>query len=129
MRISKVDQVIEDERGSITQVVSFGKWKQLNLFSRKQSSLGGGHYHKKTREFFYLIDGQASVKIASIRDGIISSHVFKSGDCFEMQPFEQHYFKFLSDTCFIALYSTIFNKDKPDVYVADTLPSLKDVFR
>lgn len=126
MKIGKVEDKVVDERGSIVQVVS-GEWRQLNIVTSKQGSLRGGHYHRKTREFFYVLHGEVKTKICT-SDGKVHSYTFHSGDCFEVLEAEQHYLKFLKDTTLVVLYSAPFNNSNPDVFVEIALPKLEEIF-
>lgn len=120
--------IIEDPRGRLIQVTSKSIWKQLNVIIRKKGTLGGGHYHKKTSEFFYVFSGKLILKIYSLSDCKTSSSVVKQGSCFEVIPMQQHYMKFQEDTALIVLYSEAFDQQKPDTFIAKSLPKLEDVF-
>ena len=128
MEIRTVDEVVKDDRGSLIQVISSGEWKQLNILIRKAGSLGGGHYHRKIHEYFYVVKGRVQVKTISVDNGQRESHIFQAGDCFAVLPGEQHYMKFLKETILAALYSIAVDKEKPDTFVDRRFPSLDEVF-
>jgi dTDP-4-dehydrorhamnose 3,5-epimerase-like enzyme len=128
MEIRKVDQVISDKRGTLIQVTSAGKWKQLNVLTRKAGSLGGGHYHRKAVEFFYVIKGKVEVKTISVQTREVQHHTFHDNDCFVTLPMEQHYMKFHEDTTIAALYSEIYEGKDDDTLVDTEMPSLQSVF-
>ena len=128
MEVYDVEQVVSDQRGSIIQVVSQGEWKQLNVLKRKAGSLGGGHYHRQTHEFFYLIKGKMEVKTMSVKNSSVQSYTFQEGACFSVPPYEQHYMAFKDESILVTLYSEPFDINNPDVFVDEKLPSLNLVF-
>jgi quercetin dioxygenase-like cupin family protein len=95
---------------------------------RKQGVLGAGHYHRHTRELFYVLEGSLILKLIPILEGGLFSYSFQKGDCFEVAPGEQHYMKFVEDTTLVVLYSEVFNTDSQDIFVDDKLPNLKELF-
>jgi mannose-6-phosphate isomerase-like protein (cupin superfamily) len=128
MIYNQVEAIVEDKRGKITQVVSGREWKQLNIIERKGDSLGGGHYHKQTREFFYILRGKVLLKVGSVYSRKILTYELENNFCFEVLPQEQHYMKFIEDTTLVVLYSCVFDKDNNDTFVNLTLPPLKEIF-
>ena len=128
MEVRKVQNIIQDNRGSIVEVTSSGDWKQLNILTRKAGTLGGGHYHRLTSEFFYVLKGQVEVKTISLKKDEIHNHIFYRGDCFLISPWEQHYMKFHKETILITLYSITYDKHNPDTFVENNLPQLGQIF-
>ncbi len=128
MKIAKVEQTVSDARGSLVQVVSEGSWRQLNVVTRKAGSLGGGHYHERTEEFFYVQQGSLDLKAINRISGEANVRTFETGDCFLVGTQEQHYMRFQADTVLVILYSAPFNQQSPDILVDSKLPSLNDVF-
>ena len=128
MRIKRIEHVIKDNRGSLTQVTSGVEWRQLNVLTRKARSLGGGHYHRKTEEFFYVLKGKLELKIIDRKSQILKMHTFRTNDCFLIHPNEQHYMKFLRETVLIILYKLPYNNKNPDTIVDCSLPKLEDIF-
>ena len=90
--------------------------------------MGGGHYHKQTREFFYVLSGKLFLKVIQVNNKNTVSYVFNEGQCFEILPGEQHYMLFEQDTILVTLYSKSFSKSNPDTFVNNNLPTIKDMF-
>ena len=128
MKQLKVEDQIQDFRGQLVQVTSAGNWRQLNVIVRKRGILGAGHFHRHTRELFYVLEGSLILKIIPVKEGDESSYCFHQGDCFEVAPGEQHYMQFVEDTTLVVLYSEPFNSDNPDIFVEAELPDLKEIF-
>lgn len=128
MRICPVEETIIIESGTITQVTSRGTWKQLNIICKKAGKLGAGHYHKKTRELFYIISGNLDAITMAPGSKTTQHFSFAAGDCFEVEPLEQHYFKFKEDTVLAVLYSKPFDAKAPDIHIYADLPLPGEVF-
>lgn len=90
-----------DERGSLTQLVH-GGWNQVNVIFSRRDTVRGGHYHKKNREAFYVVNGSCEVTLTI--DGEEKTQVFKSGDFFSIEPNTFHLFRYLEDTLLVSLY-------------------------
>ena len=58
--ILKTDFKFKDIRGSLTQLAHNG-WEQINVLITHKDVFRGGHYHKKTKEAFYVISGELVV--------------------------------------------------------------------
>ena len=99
------DFAFSDERGSLYQLVHSG-WQQVNVSKTYKGTIRGGHYHKETREAFFVIEGQLEVEL-------------KSGDFFMIEPYAVHSFTFMDDTLMVALY------DKP----VEKSDGSKDIFK
>ncbi|MCX8126668.1 MAG: cupin domain-containing protein [Dehalococcoidia bacterium] len=129
MEVKRPEYVFKDERGELSQVISGGPWRQLNILKRRAGSLGGGHYHARTEELFYVLSGKVRVKIFdTLSDCHVKSETFAEGDCFTIMPYEQHYMSFLTHTVMVVLYSQPFNEKEPDVMVDQRLPKLGEAF-
>lgn len=107
-----------DKRGVFLEVYRGKGWKELNFFSLKRGFSRGGHYHKKTLELFFVIEGKCLVKIVNIKNPKLRRFIAREKDIFLVEPYETHYLKALQDTKMIALLSVPHNKNKPDVYEA-----------
>ena len=55
------DFSFNDERGFLFQLCRDG-WKQINVSKTIAGTFRGGHYHKNTKEAFFIIDGEVSDK-------------------------------------------------------------------
>ncbi|MCL2505220.1 MAG: cupin domain-containing protein [Alphaproteobacteria bacterium] len=97
----KPDFEFSDERGCLVQLAHAG-WEQINFLLTKAGVHRGGHYHKETREAFYVIDGE--LELTAKRDGQTEHHSFTTGDFFVIQPLISHSMTFAKDTRMIALY-------------------------
>ncbi len=115
-KIKEPDFEFSDNRGSLIQLVHEG-YNQINVLISKKGVERGGHYHKISREAFYVIDGSVEVKFSS--DGQASeTHIFNTGDFFEIEPLVVHSMFFPEDCTMIAMYDICVEKDDgtKDIY-------------
>jgi len=93
-----------DERGSLTQLVHKG-YTQVNVLVSKQKVQRGGHYHKISKEAFFVVSGSVAV---TFKKGEQSEKIiFREGDFFEVFPMTIHSMEFLENCVLVAMY------DKP----------------
>lgn len=104
-----------DERGFLFQLCK-SSWAQVNVSQSKQGVKRGGHYHKQTKEAFFIVSGEIDLTLT--RGEKTEKVRVKTGDFFCFPPLVIHSFDFLADTIMVALY------DKP-VELAD---GSKDIF-
>ena len=94
-----------DERGRLIQINS-GEWKQVNYLLIKQGQTFGGHYHKKKKEIFYIIEGKLRMIVQNMKQpDIIHDFVMKDGDTVLIEPFDLHILTALADVKVIELLS------------------------
>ena len=57
VEIMKPNFEFKNDEGALIQLVREG-WKQVNVLYSKKDSKRGGHYHKISKESFYIITGK-----------------------------------------------------------------------
>ena len=104
-----------DERGSFWQLCHEG-WSQVNVSTTKAGTFRGGHFHKKSTEAFFIVNGDVDVTVE--RDDKTENYSFKTGDFFTVYPYAIHSFNFNADTVMVALYDIPVVKDdgSKDIY-------------
>ena len=95
------DFKFSDERGTLVQLVC-GGYTQVNVITSNRGVLRGNHFHKHSREAFYVISG--SVKVTLTANGIQQTALFQSGDFFEIPPMVLHEMFYPEDCVMVALY-------------------------
>lgn len=117
IRKLSVDFSQADMRGSICQILSTPNSQVNYLFSKKDSKRGG-HYHKKNKEYFFVINGNVRMYGRSVKEPKEKEeYTFSTGDLFVVEPYTIHNFDFLEDTQMIVIY---------DLGIVDG--SLKDIY-
>lgn len=105
-----------DKRGVFIEIAKGNQWKQVNFFSIKKGHLRGGHYHKRTAELFFVIEGKCALKTVNIKNKAEQKIILRERDVVILRPYEAHYLKAIKDTKMIALLSIPHRKDRPDIY-------------
>ncbi len=95
------DFSFKDTRGFLYQLCHDG-WKQVNVSKTVAGTFRGGHYHKETKEAFFIIDGEISAVLK--KNNKTENHIFKTNDFFIINPYVLHSFTFNKDTLMVALY-------------------------
>ena len=95
------DFVFEDSRGFLSQLIHDG-FKQINVLFSKKGCSRGNHFHKVSKEAFYVVDG--SVEVIFCKDDITEEHLFSKGDFFMVEPFVKHSMFFPCDCLIIQIY-------------------------
>lgn len=113
-------KVRQDNRGRLIEICQ-GKFSQCNLLKMKKGSTWGKHYHKKTTEFFYVLTGEISVLLQTVRSvsfkkNRVQKRTYQSGDYFTIAPYTFHTIRVNKSTTCIVLYSHRFNARNPDLY-------------
>lgn len=113
--IKKVDFSHKDDRGELYQLVHEG-YTQINVSTSKKDVIRGGHYHKVSKEAFFVVSG--SVEVTLTKDDEKEVIIFKKVDFFEILPFVVHSMKFLEDTTLVAMYDIPVEKEngEKDIY-------------
>jgi mannose-6-phosphate isomerase-like protein (cupin superfamily) len=115
MKILSPYQTFEDERGILLGLLNEGNWEEFNYLETKSGLSRGNHYHKLTREFFFIIEGEGEIHIQD-EFGLVTEHPFKSKDLFVIEPGENHTFYCKSDTKWINALSKKFDNQAPDIH-------------
>jgi len=115
--MKKVDpyQIREDARGKLIGLMNEGTWEEFNYLETKAGCIRGNHYHKHTRELFFIIEGEIDVEIIK-QDGLIEKKHLVAGDILLIEPKENHTFHCVTATRWINVLSKRFEKNNPDIH-------------
>ena len=100
-KVLKPDFEFRDKRGQLNQLVHDG-WKQVNVLITNAGVIRGVHYHKESREAFYLISGSVDVRFRNGEE--YDEHHFERGDFFLIFPGTVHELSFLEDCVMVQMY-------------------------
>ena len=118
--VLKPDFFFPDERGTLTQIAHEG-YSQINaIYTKKGAVRGNRHYHKTTKEAFYVIKG--SIRVTVWKNGESEQAVFRDGDYFRIDEFTEHTFQYLDDTYLVVLYTVPVEKDDGTKDIIDHTP-------
>ena len=116
MIIKKIKNDFEDNRGAIRDILVKEKIDFVTIIYNKKNSVRGNHYHKKTVQYLYVLEG--SVLVASKFEGKeIEKKILTEGDLLLNEPFEWHAIKSIEDSKLLILTRGLRGGDD---YEADT---------
>ena len=102
MIIKKIKNDFEDNRGAIRDVLVKEKIDFVTIIFNKKNSVRGNHYHKKTVQYLYVLEG--SILVASKFEGKeIEKKILTEGDLLLNEPFEWHAIKSIEDSKLLIL--------------------------
>lgn len=99
--VKSVDFKHYDNRGHLYQLVH-GGYQQINILESNKGVIRGKHYHKISKEAFFIVRGAVKVTL-----GIGNDHeevCFGEGDFFEIKPYVMHSFYFIEDCIMVVMY-------------------------
>jgi len=113
----------KDERGSISGVINRSVWEEVNFITSEKGAERGGHYHKHTKELFFIMEGEIEVITQIINSdnklGKKTINIVKKDDIFIIHPFTLHYFNVIKDAKWINMLSNRIDMQNPDMHRMD----------
>ena len=109
---------MQDERGGfwgITQEL----WAEANFIETEAGQVRGNHYHKETRELFFIISGEIDIVVEGLRSGERTEMSVTKGDIFIIEPYELHTFHTKTDARWINMLSKPHDPENPDFHQPD----------
>lgn len=109
------DFCFSDDRGELVQLIHDG-YKQINILESKKGVTRGAHYHKRSSEVFYVVEG--SLKVTLSAKGEEEQVKFHKNDFFLIRPGVTHSLFFDEDCLLVALYNIPIEQDDgtKDIY-------------
>lgn len=102
--ILQPDFSFADERGLLVQI-AHGDIAQVNaVFTKKGAVRGNLHYHKLSKETFYILSGK--IRVTLTLGDVREEAVFGAGDAFRIPENVRHSFDYLEDTWLVGMYSS-----------------------
>ena len=101
MKIVKPRAAFKDTRGSITDILDGVPVECVTLLTFKRGAVRGNHYHKKTTQYAYLLEGKLRV-FTQLPGRPVRSRVVSAGELIVTPPKERHAFEALKDTMILA---------------------------
>lgn len=104
MQITHPEISHADERGMITDILAGIPVNYATLISSKKGVVRGNHYHEKTTQWVYVLNGQLK-SLSRMPEGKVEEKVLNPGDLLMNQPHEAHALVALEDSQFLVLTS------------------------
>ena len=109
-----------DERGGFVGITQ-DHWAEVNFIETKALQVRGSHYHKETRELFFIISGEIDIVIDDLVSGKHSEMSVSKGDVFIIEPYEVHTFHTKTDAQWINMLSQPVDPESPDFHHAEKI--------
>ncbi len=101
VQLMHTDFEYADGRGRLTQLVH-GGFEQINVLTTKKGVTRGGHFHRVSREAFYVVSG--SVELSLKTADRTEAAAFHAGDFFSVGPYISHSMFFPEDCVMVQMY-------------------------
>jgi len=103
--IKKIDPVHLDERGIISDLVN-EPINNVGLITTEKDCVRGCHYHKKSKQYSYILSGKFEVLLASYDNlNNIKKVLLNAGELITIPPFVVHQFKAVERSVMINMES------------------------
>lgn len=106
MEILKTEFTHKDARRELSQLFT-ATTEQVNIYKAKKGAVLGDHFHKETKEYFYIIKGTVSYN---------DTIKFEKGNLFVVPPFENHMIRCLTPVTMMTFLTRPYEKDKSDIW-------------
>lgn len=94
--------LFSDTRGSIRGISNNFVFEEINLITSEKDCIRGGHYHKNTLEFFFVLDGLIQIDLFHIdTPHKVEKHIVEKNHFFCIFPNIVHTFKALEKSLWI----------------------------
>lgn len=105
-----------DERGKFIGIVQGEEWKEINYIESSKGSIRGNHYHKETKECFFIIEGRIRVSLHDLVSNSKRIFIVKKGDILIINTNTLHTFETLVNSKWINMLSKPMNEGSKDFY-------------
>jgi oxalate decarboxylase/phosphoglucose isomerase-like protein (cupin superfamily) len=102
MKVTLLKPNFKDARGIIADVMAGTMVDAITLITSKKGASRGNHYHKRTRQWVYVLSGKLRC-LARTPGGKTLRRVVGPGALIENPPREQHTFVALKDSAFLSI--------------------------
>ena len=107
-----------DERGLFTGITR-QPWAEINFVETAAGQIRGDHYHRETKELFFIVSGEIHIRIRDVRTGVEKDFTASAGDIFVVEPYENHVFETRTKAAWINMLSKPLDERSPDFHRID----------
>lgn len=115
MKRYRPSEIHHDERGWFWGITR-ENWAEVNYIETAANQLRGNHYHRHTRELFFIISGQIEVTIEDLHSRERKSLLLEKGDLLLVEPFEVHTFRTVTEAAWLNMLSAVLDPERPDFH-------------
>ncbi len=108
----------EDGRGGFLGIVNKYTWGEVNYIHTRAGVERGNHYHRYTKELFYILSGEIQIDVKNIVTQ--EEHHFRAKPhmAFIIDPYVVHTFTTIEDSTWLNMLSHRMDEERPDFYKA-----------
>lgn len=99
--VVRLEPAYRDDRGVITDILDGVPVECVTLLSSRKGAVRGNHYHKKTTQYAYVLEGRYQLFTQRVGQKV-RARVVKRGDLVVTPPNQRHAFVALEDSWMIA---------------------------
>lgn len=100
MKLMHTKCIFKDKRGEIRDILIKERIDYVTIITNKKGCIRGNHYHKKTFQWVYIIEGRMKFLTQMPGEPVVAT-VLKKGDLMMTEPMERHAMVALTDYIFI----------------------------
>ena len=98
-------KIFKDDRGIIADVIYKNQINHIGYISSKKNSIRGNHFHKKTTQYNFVLDGIINYYSKTKKQKKIKVTKLKKGDLILTKPNEIHAFKTISSKSIFMVFT------------------------
>ena len=98
-------KIFRDNRGIIADVIYKNQINHIGYICSKKNSIRGNHYHKKTSQYNFVLDGVINYYSKTKKQKKIKIIKLKKGDLILTKPNEIHAFKTISSKSIFMVFT------------------------
>jgi quercetin dioxygenase-like cupin family protein len=115
-RVVRADFERRDARGLFREIARGFPVAGVLWGRMEAGAVMGNHYHRETRVFFYLTEGEARVATVDVTTGGRDRFELREGDGVLLEPKVSHAIRFVRPSEFVMLKSRAYSEADPDTY-------------
>ena len=100
MKINRIQYTKKDDRGEITDIMVKENIDYVTLITSAVGSTRGNHYHKKTDQGVYILEGKLKM-LTQMPDGPVIATILEKGDLAKTGFMERHAMIALENAAFM----------------------------
>lgn len=89
MKVVHIKSTYKDKRGEITDILVKERIDYVTLITNTKGCVRGNHYHKKTIQWIYILDGKMKFLTQVPGEPVVTT-ILKKGDLAMTDPLERH---------------------------------------
>ena len=100
MKVDRIQYTKKDDRGEITDIMVKENIDYVTLITSAKGSTRGNHYHKKTDQWVYILEGKLKM-LTQMPNGPVIATILEKGDLAKTGFMERHAMTALEDSAFM----------------------------